>query len=70
MKVGLVGCGYWGRNYLKTLRKRSDVQLSWVCNPNIDVSSELPRDCKFTYNYQDILNMPFIFTIYPFLFMI
>ncbi len=56
IKVALVGCGYWGKNYLRTLEQIPELKLAWVCNRRpLDKNLTLPPDCKFTKNYRDIL---------------
>lgn len=55
MRLGLVGLGYWGRNYLKTLEKINDAQWGWVCSPNKKNPEDLPKDCRFTNDYDSLL---------------
>ncbi len=45
VRLGLVGAGAWGRNYLKTTRSSSDVQVSCVCRATsapVDGFAEIP----------------------------
>ncbi len=32
MKVGVVGCGYWGPNLIRNLRQAPDCQLKVLCD--------------------------------------
>lgn len=45
VRLGLVGAGAWGRNYLRTASSSSDVQVSCVCRASaspVDGFSEIP----------------------------
>lgn len=54
--VGLIGCGYWGKNYVKTIKEINGMDLKWIYNKNKDVSKEnIPKGAKFTKNYKEIL---------------
>lgn len=56
IQVGLIGAGYWGGNYIKTIRGMREAQLRWVCNRyNRIEKKDLPFGSKFTRNYRDIL---------------
>ena len=54
MKVGLIGIGLWGMNYIKTLKNIRDIKLNWISSPNRRIKDVLPG-CKFTHDYNDIL---------------
>ena len=54
LNLGLIGCGYWGKNHLRTLKNMGGVGLSYVCDCGTP-SVKIPRDIKFTENYKDIL---------------
>jgi predicted dehydrogenase len=32
IKVGVIGCGYWGPNLLRNFAENETVQLSWICD--------------------------------------
>jgi predicted dehydrogenase len=34
LRVGVVGLGYWGPNLLRVLVDRTDVEVSWICDPD------------------------------------
>ena len=56
IKVGLIGAGYWGGNYIKTIEGMSNAKLSWVYNRQNQIPvNKLPHDSKFTTDYGDIL---------------
>jgi predicted dehydrogenase len=47
LKIGLVGWGYWGRNYAKYFDASLDAQLSMVC----DLREDMLLDAKQLYPY-------------------
>lgn len=54
--MALVGCGYWGKNYLRTLRDMKEVNLRWIC----DIAAENKGSyafspAKITKDYNNIL---------------
>ncbi|ATW26847.1 hypothetical protein DCMF_20630 [Candidatus Formimonas warabiya] len=59
MKLALIGCGKWGRHYLKTLTSLEDCELRWVCDSDPqklkDAVAAYPQ-IKGTENKADILN--------------
>jgi predicted dehydrogenase len=59
IKLALLGCGKWGKNYLKTLTSLEDSELSWVCDLDLEklgnAISAYPQ-IKFTDNKENILN--------------
>ncbi len=56
INIGLIGHGYWGKIYVKTLLNLKSLNLCWIYNKHTDIpASELPQGVKFTKNYDDIL---------------
>lgn len=41
MKIGLIGCGYWGKNYLRLLKRDPRVQVGFVIEPNLARQQEI-----------------------------
>ncbi|MEM3091827.1 MAG: Gfo/Idh/MocA family oxidoreductase [Candidatus Pacearchaeota archaeon] len=54
MKVGLIGLGPWGRNYINTIEKINGIELNWICSPNRNLE-EFSKKYRVTKNYNDIL---------------
>lgn len=57
VKLALIGCGLWGKNYLSNLRDMADVELLYVC----DIKNEppgriLPKEAKFSRNHNEVLD--------------
>ena len=40
LKIGLIGAGRWGKNYIKTISKMKQAQLIWVCTKNSNIFNE------------------------------
>jgi len=56
-RIGLIGYGAWGKNYINTLVNISGAELVWLCSPHQEVSpDDLSAGCMFTHNYSDILD--------------
>lgn len=59
IKLALIGCGKWGKNYLKTLTSIEGCELRWVCDLDPqklkEAVSAYPQ-IKYTENKADILN--------------
>lgn len=59
IKLALIGCGKWGKHYLKNLTSIDGCELKWVCDldpqKREEVVSEYPQ-VKFTGDKGDILN--------------
>lgn len=58
LKLGIIGWGYWGRNYAKYLDTSIDASLDWVC----DLREPMLKDAKKCYphfqtttNYNDLV---------------
>lgn len=59
MKFGIIGCGYFGKNYVRILREMKDVQLVGVANRTSAVFEkykDLLTGVKTTINPSDIIN--------------
>lgn len=59
IKLALIGCGKWGKNYLNTLTSIEGCELRWVCDLDPqklkEAVSAYPQ-IKYTENKADILN--------------
>ncbi|MBB6215356.1 putative dehydrogenase [Anaerosolibacter carboniphilus] len=59
IKLALIGCGKWGKHYLKTLTSIEGCELKWVCDLDLrklkEAVSAYPQ-IKYTENKADILN--------------
>lgn len=56
--VAVVGIGYWGPNYLRTLTQLEEAQVSWVCDLNTTALSRISRmypDVRTTTKLEDLV---------------
>jgi predicted dehydrogenase len=59
IKLALIGCGKWGKNYLKTLTSMEGCELKWVCDLDprrLEEASSAFSQIRCTENKEDILN--------------
>src|SRR5437879_1479976 len=59
VKVGVVGCGYWGPNLIRNLRQAPDCHLKSICDtsePRLRHMRRLYPDLATTDNFQELLN--------------
>jgi len=59
IKVGVVGCGYWGPNLIRNLRQSPDCQLKMVCDKSQKRLGHMQRlhpDVAVTHHFEEMLN--------------
>lgn len=58
IKLGLIGVGKWGKNYLETVKKISSTEISVVCKKYNDTLStvDLSEINSVVYNWKDVIN--------------
>jgi predicted dehydrogenase len=59
IRVGVVGCGYWGPNLIRNLRQASDCQLKLICDANEQRLRHMRRlypDVAATNRFEELLN--------------
>ena len=59
IKVGVVGCGYWGPNLIRNLRQSGECQLKLICDANAERLSHMRRlypEVATTSSFEDLLN--------------
>lgn len=60
MRVGVVGCGYWGINILRTLKEIEGVEVEALCDPNASARNSAATlfdgDVKTYSNFEDVLH--------------
>ncbi len=52
-RLGLIGCGTWGQNYIKTIDGMPNVELSALCRQQNIRPDFLPSACKLHTNPKD-----------------
>ncbi len=55
IKLGLIGVGKWGKNYISTVNQLSGVSLSWIVSTKRNIKNVDPS-CNVTSNWRDLLN--------------
>jgi len=61
LKVGVVGCGYWGPNLIRNFYENERVDLRYICDLVPEKLTRMARryvTARMTVNYQDLLNDP------------
>jgi len=59
IKVGVVGCGYWGPNLVRNLRQSQDCSLKLICDTSEQRLRHMRRlhpDVPSTTRFEDVLN--------------
>ena len=52
--LALIGCGYWGKNYIKELERVQEAKLKYVYDIN-KPAVEIPQHIVFTQNINDVI---------------
>ena len=61
IKVGVVGCGYWGPNLIRNMRQAPDCQLKVICDTSeqrLRHMRRLHQDVATTTRFEDVLKDP------------
>ena len=59
IKVGVVGCGYWGPSLIRNLRQSPDCQLKLICDTSEERLAHMRRlypEVTTTRRFEDLLN--------------
>jgi predicted dehydrogenase len=56
IRLGLVGVGRWGRNYVRTIAEVDGAELAAVASSNPDTREIVPPDCDIFPDWHDLLN--------------
>ena len=56
VRLGLIGVGQWGMNYVKTIENTESVLLKSIACKNFEGKSELQKKYRLTNNWHDIIN--------------
>jgi predicted dehydrogenase len=58
VRLGLVGAGRWGRNYIRTVAALGDAQLVAVASRNSDTAALLPPGCRIADDWRAVTEAP------------
>ena len=54
LRIGLIGVGEWGKNYINTLKKNKGVSLKKIACKNLKENRNLVNDYEVTDNWHNI----------------
>lgn len=55
IRLGLVGAGRWGRNYVATIQDLPGTRLAWIADANPYVGAEFASVCAIHHSWRDAL---------------
>ena len=55
LRLGLIGAGKWGKNYIKTIKKSDCFDLVSLSSRNPDIRKTLDSNCKLFYKWEDLI---------------
>jgi predicted dehydrogenase len=59
IKIGVIGCGYWGPNLIRNFAENENAELVWLCDVDAGRLETFKRRfplIKTTTNFQDLIN--------------
>ena len=56
LKLGLIGAGRWGRNYIKTIESLENIKLSAIATSKTDVTDLVKDDCFITHSWEELIS--------------
>ena len=57
LRLGLIGAGRWGRNYIKTIATLDGVRLAELASGNPESVSLVPEGCRISSDWRSILDV-------------
>lgn len=58
LRLGLIGAGRWGRNYVRTIAGRTEVALTRIASRNPETAGLAPRGCAVTAEWREVIHAP------------
>ncbi|MBI2753712.1 MAG: Gfo/Idh/MocA family oxidoreductase [Betaproteobacteria bacterium] len=55
LRLGLVGAGPWGRNYIRTIAGLAELKLARVASRNPRTPALVPRDCVVSADWREVV---------------
>lgn len=55
LRLGLIGAGGWGTNYVRTIRQEPGIELSWIADPDSAVTERFSDVCPVFSGWRDAL---------------
>jgi len=66
IKIGVIGCGYWGPNYVRVFNQLPTSKIIWCCDledSKLKAITQMFPLTRITNNYMDILNDPEVIAV-------
>lgn len=57
VQIGLIGAGPWGRNFIKTIASRADIDLAWVGSRNPETAELVPPGTIVDPDWRQLLKI-------------
>ena len=55
VRLGLIGAGRWGRNFIRTIRAMDDVSLAWIASSNPETRELAGESCPIDLDWRRLL---------------
>ena len=55
LRLGLIGAGKWGQNFIKTIKKSNCFDLVSLSSRNPEIHKILDSNCKLFYKWEDLI---------------
>jgi predicted dehydrogenase len=56
LRLGLIGAGRWGRNYIRTIGELDGVRLAAVASNNPRTKDHVPADCRVSPDWREVVH--------------
>ncbi|MDH5188679.1 MAG: Gfo/Idh/MocA family oxidoreductase, partial [Rhodospirillaceae bacterium] len=56
IKLGLIGAGKWGQNYIRTIGRSNDARLVRLTSSNPEAGNLVGADCTISNDWRDLIN--------------
>ena len=57
IRLGLVGAGRWGRNYIRAISGKSDVVLAAVASRNVETPTIVGSECQVVHGWRELIEV-------------
>ncbi len=57
IKIGLIGAGKWGKNYIKTIEETDCISLVAISSKNQKIKEIIPKYCQIFQDWRDMIDL-------------
>jgi len=57
IKIGLIGAGEWGKNYIKTIQETDFISLVAISSKNQKIKEIIPKYCQIFQDWRDMIDL-------------